>query len=142
MGKRSNFVLGALVGAGLGMIFAPKKGSELRKDLKVKFDELVQKAKEIDVNEITESVEAKVQELKNSLNDLDKEKALEVAKKKASEIKDKAEDLVQLAVDKGTPILENAANEVKDKTIQVAKEAINRLEKQEAKDKEKSKKKD
>ena len=139
MGKRSNFVLGALVGAGLGLMFAPKKGSETRRDLKVKFDELLKKVKEIDVNEITESFEVKVQELKDSLNDLDKEKVLTVARKKASDIKDKAEDLVKLAVDKGTPILENAAEEVKEKTVEVAKEAINRLEKTEKKSKEKKK---
>ena len=33
---------------------APKKGEELRKDLKVKFDELLNKAKEIDVKEVAE----------------------------------------------------------------------------------------
>lgn len=50
------FIAGAAIGAGLGILFAPKKGSETRKELKEKMDELVNKA--IDVtNEVLEKLE-------------------------------------------------------------------------------------
>ena len=42
-------ILGAGLGAGLALLFAPKKGSELREDLKCKINELVNKAKEVDL---------------------------------------------------------------------------------------------
>ena len=76
------FLAGAAIGAGLGVLFAPKKGSETRRELKQKFDELVAKAKEIDIDEVKENIENKVEEIKAELEDLDKEKVLKIAKKK------------------------------------------------------------
>lgn len=122
------FVLGALVGAGLGVLFAPKAGSETRRELKEKMNELLTKAKELDLEEVKENISAKVEEIKLELEDLDGEKVLKIAKKKGNDIKNKCEELVELAKKKGTPILENAANEVREKTIDAVKEILEKLE--------------
>ena len=125
------FIIGAGLGAGLGVLFAPKKGSETRKELKEKADELLKKAKELDMDDISKTVEDKIKELKKEIKDLDKEKVLKFAEEKSEIIKDKASELVKLAKDKGTPVLRDAALEVKEKAINVAKEVIERLEKKE-----------
>ena len=99
------FVLGAAVGAAVGVLLAPKKGSETRKDLKNKLDDLVNKAKELNMEDVKFAIEMKVTEIKNELEDLDKEKVLKIAKKQASNLKDKADELVNYAIEKGTPEL-------------------------------------
>lgn len=123
------FALGAGIGAGLALLFAPKKGSDLRRDIKRKFDEFMTDVDKIEVEDIKESFTEKVEDIKKELDDLDKEKVEKIAKKKAKELQRKAEDLVDLAKEKGTPVLEGIAEDLKHKVICVCTEVINKLEK-------------
>ncbi len=133
MSRRSagiaSFVAGALVGVGAGMLLAPKSGEELRKDLKKKISELIEKAKEIDVKEVSEDIKKRVNELKAEIEDLDKEKVLAIAKEKGEQLKNKANELFELAKEKGTPVVEKAAADVRERAIQVTKEILKKLEK-------------
>ena len=99
------FILGAAIGAGLALLFAPAKGSETRKQLAKKFDELKNKIQEIDLEEVKDDLENKIEEIKSELEDLNKEKVLKIAKEKAKDIKNKTEEIVELAVEKGTPVV-------------------------------------
>lgn len=127
------FVLGAAIGAGLGILFAPRSGKETRKILKDKMDDLVKKAKELDKEEVKEAVIAKINEIKEGIKNLDKETAIELAKKQGKKIRDKAEDLVEYVKEKGTPVMEKTADAIRLKAIDVTKEVLNKLESKQAK---------
>lgn len=127
------FIAGAAIGAGLGILFAPRKGSQTRAQLKAKLNELVAQIKNIDIDEVKEEFNKKVEEIKAGLADLDKEKVLEIAKEKAAQLKEKAQELVDLAIDKGTPLLRDAAEEVRLKAIDVTKDVLKKLENAEEK---------
>lgn len=137
MSKKSKgllkFIAGVGIGVGAGMLLAPKTGKELRKDLQKKINELVDKAKEVDLREVGDDFMKKINELKEEIEDLDKEKVIEIAKKKGKELKEKANELYEMAKAKGTPVLEKAADEVRQRAILVTKDVLKKLEKEEAK---------
>lgn len=127
-GGLGKFLCGAAVGAGLGLLFAPKTGKETRADLKKKFDEVLEQVKSIKAEDVKESIVRKVNELQKELKDLDKEKALKIAKQKATKIQKKADELYKLAVEKGTPVIEKSVAELKQATADVLKKIVAKLE--------------
>ena len=133
MSKRGfgKILAGVGIGLGLGFLFAPKSGEDTRKELKEKLDEMINRVKNMDSNEVKSQIEAKVGAIRTDLENLDKEKVLESAKKKAKEIQEKANELLEYAVEKGTPILEKIATTIKEKTLVVSKEVVKKLEKEE-----------
>ena len=135
MSKKGGLFAGLAVGATLGLLFAPKKGEDTRKDLVNKMKNLWEKAKDIEYVDVKESIEKSINDIQKELKDLDKEKVVSIVKKKGKEIEKKANDLYNLAVEKGTPVLEKAASDVRQKTIEVLNDTVAKLEKAENKTK-------
>ena len=126
--KKCGLLTGLLIGGGLGILFAPKKGSETRKDLMLKINDLTDKVKEIEISDVKGAISEKIDDLKVELMDLDSEKVGAIARKQALNIKTKAEELYKLALDKGTPVLQKAAADVRDKTIELLNNTAEKLE--------------
>ena len=126
--KAGKFVVGAIVGAALGVLFAPKTGKETRKALKEKTSDLIVKAKELDVKEISEEIEKKVCDIVEEFKDLDSEKALKIAKTKAAALKKKADELVAYTKKKATPVVNEAAEALREKAIDATKKVLEKLE--------------
>lgn len=131
MSKRGfgKFLAGIGAGIGLGILFAPKSGTETRKDLKCKFDELLNQVKNLDIDEVKMEIEDKMESIKEELSDLDKEKVLAIAKDKTEKIKEELDDLYELAKEKATPVVEKAVNSLKQTAINTTKEILKKLEK-------------
>ena len=129
--KKNNLgtlLAGAAIGAGLGVLFAPKKGSETRKLLGEKIDELCKKVKDIDYEDVRIQIEEEIA-------DLDKEKALEIAKAKSENIKKKIDELAKLAKAKATPVVEQAVEDLRKTAIKATKEITKKLENKDPKKK-------
>lgn len=131
MGKKKNLgklAIGAALGASAGILLAPRSGRETRAILKCKIDEMMCKIKEMDSAELREEFDKKIKEIEKEIKALDKEKVLSVAKDKAIIIKEKADDLVEAAVSKGDYALQKAADDVRDKAVEVIKNVLVKLE--------------
>ena len=55
-GKGCSLLTGLAIGAGLGILFAPKKGSETRMELTIKINELWDKVKELEYDDVKKSL--------------------------------------------------------------------------------------
>ena len=128
MSKKRNFILGTALGISLGMLFAPKSGKETRSDLSKLINDLYDKAKEIDVEEVKNAIIVKTQELENTIKDLDKETAKQLIIDKSKEVKIKTQELVDLAKEKGTPVLKETAKDLLENVVKVSKETIKKLD--------------
>ncbi len=128
-GDFGKFLLGGLIGVGVGALLSPRSGKENRAALVKQLNVLKTKVSEIDAKEVKKNFEDKIYEIQDALEDLDKEKVYDIAQKQAKNVKKKADELYELAKEKGTPYIKDASEKVREKAIEVTKEVLKKLEK-------------
>ena len=126
-GGFGKFLGGIALGAGLGLLFAPDKGENTRKVLAKKIEELRKKLNDIDIDEVKDELLFRAESLQAELAALDMEKAKELVLEQAETIKEKAEELYKYAIEKGTPIVEKAADDIRKQALKVVRETEKKL---------------
>lgn len=122
-------VAGLAAGAALGVLFAPKSGKETREDLMKALDDLSKKVKALKPEDVKKYVDKNIKKIKKELDELSMEKVLKTAKKKANQVQDSIESLAKYVKEKGTPVLEDAVEQIRLKAIDVTEAALAKLEK-------------
>ncbi len=95
-----------------GMLIAPKKGKELRSDIK-------EKAKDIKNKGMKNSLKSELKKLEKEVNDLTNEKVKPVLKEKTDMIMQKLENLIEKAKVKKDKMIEKSANNLKNKVTEM-----------------------
>ena len=128
MGKKT-LIAGIAIGATLGVLLAPKKGSETRAELAAKLRSFLDHLKEVeDFDDLDYDFEDKIVGIINELSDLDKEKVGAIARKQARNIKTKADELYELAKEKGSPVLKKSADDIRKKAADVLHETADKID--------------
>lgn len=109
------FFAGALLGFGVGILFASKPGKETRKEIKDKFHELEEKFKNIDFSDLKEGALEKLEDIKKNIEQLSSEDVINIAKDKVDLVKEKLSDMTSYVKKKSVPIIRDAVNNLLDK---------------------------
>lgn len=126
MGK---FLVGAGIGAAITALFTTEKGKEYQAKISSMCEEMIKKVRELDSDEVKANIENKIADIKNELADLDKEKVKDKAKKMAKDIEVKTKELAKYAKEKGTPVMEEMAENLRVEAVKATKAVLNKLEK-------------
>ena len=125
MGK---FLVGAGIGAAITALFTTEKGKEYQAKISSMCEEMIKKVREMDSDEVKANIENKIADIKEELATLDKEKAKEKAKKLAKDIEVKTKELAVYAKEKGTPVMEEMAENLRVEAVKATKAVLKKLE--------------
>ena len=138
--KIGKFIAGVGIGTVIGMLLAPKKGSELRQNLKDKSQELYDKAQNMTKEDIETLVNNTIEEIKQSIEEFDLEEFKETTGAKLSNLNDKLEQLANSikssdvyanfkeAVNKVSTDLTSTISEIKTKIQDKDFDAVKKLD--------------
>ena len=92
--KLGRFLTTLGLGALAGMLLAPKKGSELREELKGKGKETLDSAKEMTFEDYQKLISETIDSIKKTVDELDVDDFKDSSLEKLNELKDKFDDVV------------------------------------------------
>ena len=120
---------GIVLGGTLGVLFAPRKGSETREKIKLTFVNLKNKVSKIEEEDIKYYIEKKLNEIDDDIEVLEGTLEFKKAKKQAKKVIKKINKLIEYTTKKGYDEFEDLITELKEKASEISEEILTNLEK-------------
>lgn len=120
---------GIVLGGTLGVLFAPKKGSETREKIKLTFVNLKNKVSKIEEEDIKYYIEKKLNEIDDDIEVLEGTLEFKKAKKQAKKVIKKINKLIDYTTKKGYDEFEDLITDLKEKASEISEEILTNLEK-------------
>ena len=120
---------GIVLGGTLGVLFAPRKGSETREKIKLTFVNLKNKVSKIEEEDIKYYIEKKLNEIDDDIEVLEDTLEFKKAKKQAKKVIKKINKLIDYTTKKGYDEFEDLITDLKEKASEISEEILTNLEK-------------
>lgn len=120
---------GIVLGGTLGVLFAPRKGSETREKIKLTFVNLKNKVSKIEEEDIKYYIEKKLNEIDDDIEVLEGTLEFKKAKKQAKKVIKKINKLINYTTKKGYDEFEDLITDLKEKASEISEEILTNLEK-------------
>lgn len=119
---------GAIIGGLLGVLFAPKKGSETREQIKMSFINLKDKLMNVDEESIKRHIEKKLDCIDVELAKLEMIDSYKKATKQAKKVVKQINKLINYTKKKGMSEFEDLILDLKDKAAEISEEILTNLD--------------
>lgn len=120
---------GVIIGGTLGILFAPRKGSETRSKIKESFTNLKDKVLNIDEDDVRHYIEKKLNEIDEDIEVLENTLEYKKAKKRAKKVIKKINKLISYTTNKGYDEFESLISDLKEKADELSEEILSNIEK-------------
>jgi len=120
--------IGAVIGGTLGILFAPKKGSETREQIKLSFINLKDKLMNVDEESIKKHIEKKLDNIDIELAKLEMIDSYKKAKKQAKKVVKQINKLIDYTKKKGMSEFEDLILDLKEKASEISEEILTNLD--------------
>ena len=120
---------GIVLGGTLGVLFAPRKGSETREKIKLTFVNLKNKVSKIEEEDVKYYIEKKLNEIDDDIEVLEGTLEFKKAKRQAKKVIKKINKLIDYTTKKGYEEFEDLITDLKEKASEISEEILTNLEK-------------
>ena len=120
---------GIVLGGTLGVLFAPRKGSETRQKIKECFSNIKENISNIDEEDVKYYIDKKLNEIDYEIEVLEGTLEYKKAKKQAKKVIKKINKLIDYTTKKGYDEFEDLITDLKEKASEISEEILTNLEK-------------